>query len=107
MVRSACVVRSVLCGPIVVSLFFIISRKKSETSLTKKTKQSFFNSIASMPIFKIFNFDDIRFVSYYMREERLKELTKDYLDSLAYWAEEIEIHKFGNKGLEYLAGLVM
>ena len=42
MVPSACVVWSVLCGSIVVSLFFIISRKNSKTSLTKKNKTIFF-----------------------------------------------------------------
>ena len=60
-----------------------------------------------MPIFQIFNFDDIRFVTYYMREERLKELTKDYIESLTYWEEEIRIHKFALNGLEHVAGIIM
>ena len=42
-----------------------------------------------MPIYEICNFDDIRFVSYCMWEERLKELIKDLLKSLSYWTEEI------------------
>ena len=36
-----------------------------------------------MPVYEIRNFDDLRFVSYIMREEKLKELTKDLLDSLS------------------------
>ena len=60
-----------------------------------------------MPVYEIRNFDDLRFVSYIMREEKLKELTKDLLDSLSYWADEIHEHKFENKGLEYIAGIMM
>ena len=62
-----------LCGPVVFyapkvpSLFFIISRKMSKTSLKKKV---FFNRICAMPIFEIFNYDDIRFVSYYIFDFR-------------------------------------
>ena len=60
-----------------------------------------------MPIYEIRNFDDLRFVSYIMREEKLEELTKDLLFSLSFWADEIREHKFANKGLEYIAGIMI
>ena len=60
-----------------------------------------------MPIYAIYNFDDIRFVRYIMLEGRLIKLTKDFFASLSYWTEEIRIHKFANKGLEYIAGVIM
>ena len=44
-----------------------------------------------MSIYEICNFDDIRFVSYIMLEERLIKLTKDFFASLRYWTEEIRI----------------
>ena len=60
-----------------------------------------------MPIYEIFNFDDIRYVSYIMLEESLIKLTKDFFASLSYWTEEIRIHKFTNKGLEYIEGVTL
>ena len=60
-----------------------------------------------MPTYEICNFDDIRFVSYIMLEERLIKLTKDFFMSLSYWTNEIRIHKFANKGLVYIAGVIM
>ena len=59
-----------------------------------------------MTIYKICNFDDIRYASYIMLEERLIKLTKDFFASLSYWTEEIRIHKSTNKGLEYIAGVI-
>ena len=60
-----------------------------------------------MPIYEICNFDDIRYVSYIMLEERLIKLTKDFFALLSYWTDEIRKHKFANKGLEYIAVVIM
>ena len=38
-----------------------------------------------MPTYEICNFDDIRYVSYIMLEERLIKLTKDFFMSLSFF----------------------